>query len=175
MAINISTIKNKTQNSRLYDTLKEFPMSLRQYLSNGKTQFDKTYFNRGTDAQLRFLSTAKYNMTDRDLGENNTDIANVYYNMLNSKSISDLIDDYIFNKFWVYHPVRKFEKWNTLSNIYYNSEDYYWMILVFNKIVDPFQDLLHFNVVRIPNFSFLNDIPSEFTYQFTGGDFDLNV
>lgn len=175
MSINISTIKSTTKDSRLYDTLKEFPMSMRQYLSTGKTRFDKPFFNRGTDAQLRFFTTAKYNITDRDYGGNNIDITNIYYNMLNSKEVSDLIDDYVFNKFWVYHPVRKFEKWNTLANIYYNDESYYWMLLVFNRITNPFTALLDFNIIRIPNFSLLNEIPSEFSYRFSGGDFELNV
>ena len=175
MAISTSAIKNKTKNSRILNTLKEFPISMRQYLSNGKTQFDKKYFNRGTDAQLRFYNTVKYNMADRDFGSNNVDIANIFYNMLNSKDVQDTIDRYIFDKLWVYHPVRKFDKWNILANIYYNDENYYWLILLFNRIVDPFVDLLYFNIVRIPNISLINDLPSSFIYRFTGGDFDLKV
>lgn len=175
MSVNISTIKNTSQTSRVNDTLKKFPMAIRQYLSNGKTRFDKSFFNRSTNEFLRFFTTVKYDMDDRDYGSKNTEITNIYLNMLNSKEVNDLIDLYVFNKFWVYHPIRKFESWNTLSNIYYNDETYYWMILIFNKITDPFTALLNFNIIRIPQFSFLNDLPSEFAYRFTGGDFELNV
>jgi phage pi2 protein 07 len=175
MPVKLSDIKNKTKVSRQYDTLKEFPMSMRQYLSSGAARFDKKYFNRGTADQLRFMFSARYNVDDRDFGGTNLEIANIYLNMLNSPEVNKLIEIYLFNKFWVFHPVRKFEKWNTLSNIYYNDENYYWMILVFNRIVDPFKDLLDFNIVRIPNFSFLNDLPTEFTYRFTGGDFEIKV
>jgi len=175
MSTNLSTIKNKTHDSRLYDTLKEFPMAMRKYLSSGKTTFDKKYFNRGTDSQMRFLFSAKYNMTDREFGSNNVDIANIYYNIMNSKEVSDIIDQYIFDRLWVYHPVRKFEKWNILSKIYYGTDDYFWLILLFNRIVDPFQDLLNFNIVRIPNLSFLQELPSDFNYDFSGGDFQLKV
>jgi len=171
----ISNIKNKTSESRLYDNLKEFPIALRQYLSNGKTQFDKTFFNRATDSQLRLFNTIKYNVTDREFGGNNIDITNIYLNLANSKEVQTLIDEYIFSKSWVFHPVRKFEKWNILSNIYYNTEDYYWIILLFNRIVDPFTDLLNFNIVRIPNISFLNDIPTPSSFKYVGGDFKLSV
>jgi len=175
MSINVSTIKNKSKDSRLYDNLKEFPMSLRKYLSSGKNTFDKKYFNRGTDSQMRFMTSAKYNMSDRDFGSNNIDIANIYYNILNSKEVQDLIDEYVLNRYWVYHPVRKFEKWNILSKIYYFTDEYYWLIILFNRIVDPFQDLLNFNIVRIPNISFIQEMPSNFRYNFTGGDFKLKV
>ncbi len=171
----LKQIQNKTTESRQYDQLKEYPLAIRKYLSGTSVKFDNPYYNRSTDAQLRFLSTIKYDMQDRDYGSNNEDIANIYLNMLNSKGVQELIDSYIFNRQWVYHPVRKFEKWNTLSHIYYNEQNYYWLILVFNRIVDPFQDLLNFNLVRIPNLTFLNDLPSSFVFRYTGGDFDLRV
>lgn len=171
----ISKIKNKTATSRRNDTLKEFPISIRQYLTSGVTKFDKKFFNRGTADQLRFFNTVKYDVSDREFGGNNLEITNIYLNMLNSKETNEVIDQYLFNKFWVFHPVRKFEKWNTLSKMYYNDETNYWLILLFNKIVDPFQDLLNFNMVRIPNLSLLNDLPTDFTYRFTGGDFELKV
>lgn len=175
MATSLSTIKNKTKQSRQYDTLKGFPVAMRQYLSSGAARFDKKFFNRGTADQLRFFDSVKYDIDDRDFGGNNLEITNIYLNMLNSKDVHDLIEEYLFNKLWVFHPVRKFEKWNTLASIYYNDESLYWIILVFNRIVDPFQDLLNFNIVRIPNNNFLNDLPTEFIYRFTGGDFTLRV
>jgi len=175
MSISISTIKNTTKQSREYDTLKEFPLSMRQYLSSGKSQFDKMYFNRGTDQEARLASTVKYNVADRDFGGNNVDISNIFYGIHNCKALQDIIDLYIFERRWVYHPVRKFENWNKISSIYYNSEEYYWLILLFNRIVNPFVDLQNFNIVRIPNYSFLGEIPSGFIFNFTGGDFKLNV
>ena len=71
--------------------------------------------------------------------------------------INKIIETFLKRRKWIYHPVRKFEKWNTISKKYYNTQNDYWVLLLFNKILDPFTSLENLNMIRIPN---IDIIPS---------------
>jgi len=107
----------------------------------------------------------------RDYGSPNEDISNIFINIMNDKEVNSIIDRYTFERKWVYHPIRQFEKWQTISKIYYNNESYFWIPIVFNKIIDPFHGLTDFNIVRIPELQFLFDLPYLVRFSFLAADF----
>lgn len=163
----LDKIRNTTEQVRNIDELRQFPLAIREYLKNKKTPFDKLYSERTTDSFLQRFKTTKYPVVDRSFGSPNEDICNVFLNLLNNKEVNTLIDEYTFNRQWIYHPVRKFEKWHTIANLYYNDETKFWLLLVFNKIVDPFTALEDFNIIRVPEIEFLYDMPYSVRFDYT--------
>jgi hypothetical protein len=171
MGISLSDIKNKTSESLDLDDLRQLPISIRDYFSRTKTKFDALYNNRSTDTYLQRFRSTKYPVQDRLYGSPNEEICNIYLNILNSKEVNDLIDDYIFNNKWVYHPVRKFDRWTTISRYYYSEDRYFWLLLMFNRIADPFQSLLNFNMIRVANQEIIQSIPYRDVFNFRGVTF----
>ena len=111
----------------------------------------------------------KYPVIDRDYGSPNEDLCNIFFNIIADKETQELIDQMIFDRKWIFHPVRKFDKWHTISRRYYGDENLFWIILVFNRITDPFVALTDFNIIRIPNLDFLYNMPYRTEFEFTGG------
>lgn len=159
----------RTQETRNFDDLRQLPLSLRKFFSSKKGNFDKLYDNRKTSDWLQRFMVSKYPILDRDYGSPNEDICNIFFNVINDKETQDLIDQMTFDREWVFHPIRKFDKWNTISKYYYNDENLFWIIIVFNRIADPFTALTDFNIVRIPNISFLYRMPYRTEFDFNGG------
>ena len=168
MSISLSDVQNKTQKTRDFEDLRKLPFALREYYSQQKHRFDELY-DRRTDTYLKRFRMIKYKLYDRQYGNPNADIANIYWNIFNEKSVQDLIDELLFDRKWFYHPVRKFDKWHTVSEYYYQQPDYYWLLLVFNRISDPFQALQDFNIIRVPFMEFLERLPYKTTFDFSGG------
>lgn len=167
----LSEIRNKTQQQRNWDELRQYPPAIRDYMSRDKGDFDPRYDNRKNDTFLQRFKGVKYPLLDRDFGSPNEDVCNIFQNLYNDKRINEMIDQYTFERKWVYHPVRPFEKWHNVSQTYYNNEAYFWVILLFNRIVDPFQALLDFNLVRVPNLEFIFGLPYTFYYDFASVEF----
>lgn len=59
---------------------------------------------------------------------------------------------------YVAHTVKKGDTFDSLSLYYYNSPLYFWVIMDFNSIQDPFQELKAGQTLRIPT---LNGIKFE--------------
>jgi len=171
MPTSLSSIKNKTKDALDLDDLRQMPIAIRDYFYGKKANFDNPYDNRKNDTFLQRFKSVRYPVADSLYGSPNEEIANVFLNIFTDQRVLDLIESYTFNKQWTYHPVRPFDKWNSISQIYYEDEDYYWVILVFNKITDPFQSLLNFNMVRIPYPSFVQDLPYRTLYDYKGARF----
>jgi hypothetical protein len=171
MSITLSNIKNKSKEALDLNNLRQLPISIRDYFHRKQAKFDNVYDNRDTDAYLQRFKSVRYPIADRLYGSPNEEIANIFLNMYQSQEILDIIDEYIFNKQWIYHPVRKFDKWTTISELYYGSEEYFWTLLLFNKIADPFQDLLNFNMIRVPHESFTTVLPYRTLYDYQGARF----
>lgn len=169
--ITLFDVRNKTSDARDIEEMRQFPLAIRDYLKNKKTNFDNLYDNRRTDEFLQRFKSCKYPIRDRSFGSPNEDICNIFLNIFNDKEVSKLIDQYTFDRKWIYHPVRKFEKWHTISKQYYNDESKFWLILIFNRIVDPFTALQDFNIVRIPEADFLQDIPYRVTFDYASARF----
>jgi len=169
--ITLTRLRNTTEEVRNFDELRQYPLAVREFLKNRKGAFDLLYSNRKTDTFLHRFKSVKYPVRDRDFGSPNADICNVFLNLLNDREIQEIIDEYTFNRQWIYHPVRKFEKWHTIASLYYGQGAYFWLILVFNRIVDPFKALEHFNIVRVPDFSFLQDLPYTITFDYSSAKF----
>lgn len=159
--------QRQSEESRNFDEMKKLPPALRDYYSNQSNKFDKLYNNRPTDSFLQRFRTAKYNIKDRTYGGPNEDIANIFFNILNDKEVQELIDDMIFNRKWIFHPIRRFENWSTIANKFYNDENLYWLLIIFNRIVDPFKALLDFNMVRVPNIDFLHRMPYRIRFDYS--------
>ena len=164
--MDLQTLKQSTSDSREYDNLRQYPLAIRQFRQKSSAKFDKPYSYRASDTFLQKFMLVKYPVTDRDFGSPNTDFCNIFLNIMNQQETNDIINDMLETREWVYHPVRVFEKWHTLSKLYYDNESYFWLILLFNRIIDPFRSLQDFNIVRIPNFNLLQRLPSGFTFQF---------
>lgn len=167
--LNYSKIKNKTKQSLNYDELRALPYALREYYSSSLGRYDREYRNRQRDGFLTRFNYIKYNISDRTFGGTNMNFCNIFMNATKSKQVNDAIEEFTFNRQWFYHPVKPFESWNIISKKYYNNEDYFWMILLFNKILDPFTALENFNMIRIPFINFLYRVREDITLDFEGG------
>jgi len=159
----------RTKETRNFDDLRQLPVSLREFYSSKSGKFDRLYDNRRTSDFLQRFKTMKYPILDRDYGSPNGDMCNIFFNIICDREVQDLIDQMTFDRKWIYHPVRKFDMWHTISLKYYNTEDLFWIILTFNRITDPFTALTDFNIVRIPNIEFLYRMPYRTDFEFTGG------
>jgi len=164
--MDLEILKLSTKDSREYDNLRQYPLAIRQFRQKSSMKFDKTYDYRSSDTFLQRFLLTKYPIGDRDFGSPNGDICNVFLNIMNQPEVNALITSMLENREWIYHPVRPFEKWHNLSKYYYNNESYFWLILLFNRIIDPFRALQDFNMVRIPNFDFLQRLPFRFEFDF---------
>lgn len=164
--MNLESLKTSTVDSREYDNLRQLPLSIRNIRQKTAMRFDQTYNYRATDTFLQRFILSKYPIGDRDFGSRNGNICNIFLNIFNQPETNVLINDMLANREWVYHPVRKFEKWHNISKQYYGNEAYFWLILIFNRIVDPFRALLDFTMVRIPNFIFLQRLEYQFDFKY---------
>jgi hypothetical protein len=54
---------------------------------------------------------------------------------------------------FVSHKVVRGDTLDTLALYYYNNPTYFWVIADFNRIQDPYADLVVDSVIRIPTFS----------------------
>jgi hypothetical protein len=126
--------------------------------------FDTLYTNRKSNTFLQRFMKVKLPIGDRDFGSPQEMMCNIYMNLTQDKSTNDLIDEYIFSRRWVYHPVRSFEKWHNISKQYYGNQEDYWAILVFNKISDPFTALEHLSMVRVPYDTFIIDLKTRWDF-----------
>lgn len=164
--MNLETLKTSTKESREYNNLRQYPLAIRKFRQDPSMKFDSPYAYRPSDSFLQSFFITKYPISDRDFGGPNSNFCNIFLNLLNQPEVDQLIEDKIESKEWIYHPVRSFEKWNTLSKMYYNDESYFWMILLFNRITDPFRSLQDLSIVRIPNFDFLQQLPTNLNITF---------
>lgn len=168
--MNLEMFKKSTKESREYDNLRQYPISIRKYRQDSSYKFDRPYSYRPTDSFLQSFSITKYPISDRNFGGPNIDICNIFLNIFNQPEVNQIIESKIDRREWIYHPVRSFEKWDTLSKTYYNDGSYFWLILLFNRISDPFRSLQDLSIVRIPNFDFLQELPSEIRFRFEYAD-----
>jgi hypothetical protein len=171
MALTLSDIKNKTKSARNAEEMRQYPMAIREYFASERGRMDGLYNNRPTDAQIQRYRSIKYPVDDRDYGSPNEEICNIYLNLLNTKEVNEIIDEMIFEREWVFHPIRPFETWTTISLRYYADPDMFWLILLFNRISDPFTALQNFNMIRIPNESFVQRIPYRIDFDFSNTNF----
>ena len=165
--MNLQTLKNSTVESREFDNLRQYPLAIRQFRQKASMKFDRNFDYRSSESFLQKFIITKYPITDRDFGSPNGDLCNIFLNIMNQEEVNKIIEDMITNREWVYHPVRTFEKWNTLSKLYYNNESYFWVILLFNRVIDPFSPLQNFNMVRIPNFDFIQRLPFRIEFDYS--------
>lgn len=84
-----------------------------------------------------------------------------YYNIEDKKYIQGTTGNLKTNISYVTHKVKYQDTFDSLSLYYYNSPLYYWVIMDFNQIQDPFQKLKIGQILKIPA---LNDIEFKDTY-----------
>jgi hypothetical protein len=164
--MDLEALKQSTKESREYDNLRQYPLSIRQFRQKSSMEFDSTFDYRSTDTFLQRFLLTKYPIGDRTFGSPNGNICNLFLNLFNQPEVDVIRNDMLLNREWVYHPVRPFEKWNNISKLYYDNESYFWLILLFNKIIDPFAALKDLSMVKIPNFTFLQRLPYRFEFEY---------
>ena len=169
--ISLSDIKNKTSDTLQKDELYEYPQSIRLFLAeNGYPTFDKEYTNRSSRDYMRFSMYIPYTIDDREFGSRYDELSNIYYTFLNDPIVDEFIQAYIDDgQFWV-HPYRKFERYDLISLRYYDNDRDWWVIPLFNKISDPFEGTLDFNVLRIPYLGFIEKLNNDVFYNWNGGE-----
>lgn len=81
-----------------------------------------------------------------------------YYNENDDKYIYGVTSQLNKNTSYIAHIVKPYDTFDSISLYYYNSPLYFWIIMDFNNIQDPFQELNVGQVLRIPT---LNGIQFE--------------
>jgi hypothetical protein len=172
--MDIKNVLNKSRVTFENEILRQLPLALREFASPNDNKFDQNYDNRSLDEFLSYSSSVKYPIQDTNYGSPNVVLCNIFLNQFNSSNVDDIIEDYIENKLWVYHPVRSFEKWHNISELYYNVQRYFWVLLIFNRITDPFQSLRDLNIIRVPYVSFISQLKNRFNFNFSNSQ-DINL
>jgi hypothetical protein len=172
--MDIKNVLNKSRATFENDILRQLPLALREFASPNDNKFDAGYDNRSLDEYLQYFSSVKYPIQDTNFGSPNSVVCNIFLNQLNFTNVDDIIEEFIENKLWVYHPVRSFEKWHNISELYYSEQRYYWVLLLFNRITDPFQALKDLNIIRVPFTSFVSQLKNRFNFNFSNSQ-DINL
>ena len=73
-----------------------------------------------------------------------------YFNTLDKKYIYGTAYQLSDDNSYVLHKVLEGETFDSLSLTYYNSPLYYWVIMDFNQLQDPFQELNEGQELKIP-------------------------
>lgn len=164
-------ITNNTKESLQLEELYEYPHSIREFLSSrGYPKFDKKNPHRNKRDWLKQLMIIPYDIQDREYGGRKMDVSNLYLTFIDQPYIDNLIKAFIEDGEYQVHPYKKFERWDLISKHYYGNVHDWWVIPLFNKISDPFDATLDFNILRIPFAGFVNRIEHSFFYNFRGGE-----
>jgi hypothetical protein len=166
----LSEIKNKTSNTKKIDELYEYPEAIRRYLAdNGYPKFDNKYTNRSPRDYIAFSNYIPYDIDDREFGAKHESFNNIYYTYLNDPIVEEFINAYIEDGQFFVHPYRTFERYDLISIRYYDNDRDWWVIPLFNKITDPFEATLNFNVLRIPYLGFIERLNNDPIFNWDGG------
>ena len=84
-----------------------------------------------------------------------------YYNIEDKKFIQGVTGYLDENNSYLIHKVKQGDTFDSLALQYYNSPLYYWVIMDFNHLQDPFQSLKINSELKIPT---LNGITFKDTY-----------
>lgn len=76
-----------------------------------------------------------------------------YYNTLDEKYIYSTAYQMSADNTYLIHKVKRGDTFDSLSLTYYNSPLYFWVIMDFNQIQDPFYDLEVNTELKIPTLS----------------------
>ena len=77
-----------------------------------------------------------------------------YYNRLDNKYMYGLTTHLkTDNVSYVNHYVKQGDTFDSIALYYYNNPTYYWVIMDFNKLQDPFKEPEVGTVLKIPTFS----------------------
>ena len=76
-----------------------------------------------------------------------------YYNRIDNRYIYGLTAQLKKDVNFVSYVVKQGDTPDTISLYYYNSPLYYWVILAFNDINDPYAEIKEGRILRIPTFT----------------------
>ena len=77
----------------------------------------------------------------------------IYYQNLDNKYVYGVTAQLLESTPYSLHTVRKNDTLDTIALFYYNNPTYFWIIADFNRIQDPFEDLVEGQELKIPVFS----------------------
>lgn len=80
-----------------------------------------------------------------------------YYNTLDDKYMYGLCQQLSEDSEYSIHTLKPNDTPDSLALYYYGRPDYYWAILDFNRIQDPYIDLYNkFKTIKIPSISYIH-------------------
>jgi len=78
---------------------------------------------------------------------------------LNIFSRYELIEKYKSGiKFYQEYIIKENDKWDLIAYNFYGTEELWWLIAIFNSVVDPFQKLQAGNTLKIIQSQYLQEI-----------------
>jgi hypothetical protein len=84
-----------------------------------------------------------------------------YYNLYNSIFISDDIDPSLYDQY----TIAASDNWYKLAKKYYNDIRLYWIILVANNIINPFDESIEGTTIKILKPFVVSNIISQLSNQ----------
>lgn len=54
---------------------------------------------------------------------------------------------------FVSYKVKRNDTWDSIALYYYNNPTYYWILLSYNRVQDPFQEPTEGQIIKVPTFS----------------------
>ena len=76
-----------------------------------------------------------------------------YYHSKDNKYIYGTTNQLLATTYYSLHKVVRGDTPDSLALKYYNNPTYYWVILDFNRMQDPFEELVEGSYIKIPTFS----------------------
>ena len=79
-----------------------------------------------------------------------------YYNVIDDKYMYGLAKHLSEGTQYTTHNVQQYDTPESLAQYYYGRPDYYWIILDFNRILNPFINLYKsMSTIKIPSLSYI--------------------
>lgn len=79
-----------------------------------------------------------------------------YYNTIDSREIYGTTAQLNLNVPYIEYLVSNGDTWDSIALQYYNSPSYYWVLLDFNRLNDPFVEPKVGQVIKIPTLNILS-------------------
>lgn len=81
------------------------------------------------------------------------------YQSLNIFSKYRLLEKYKSNiQYYFSYEISPTDRWDNLANRFYGSVDLWWVIAIFNNVIDPYEYLQEGNTLNIIKSEFISDI-----------------
>lgn len=76
-----------------------------------------------------------------------------YFNTIDKKYMGGITGHLVGNTAYITHEVQISDSLDSLALYYYGNPTKYWIIADYNRIQDPFEDLIPGTIIKIPSYS----------------------